>query len=715
MAMSLTITACSKQASDTRPAPAQAAGPAIVISYPDTRREDATDTYFDMEVADPYRWLEDDRSEETAEWVKAQNAVTQAYLAEIPYRDQIAATLEKLLDYERVSAPFFEGDYTYFYRNDGLQNQDVLYRQKGDGEPEVFLDPNGFSDDGTVSMSNVSFSRDGSMVAYQLSEGGSDWRTVVVRNTDTGEIIGEALFDVKFSGLAWRGNEGFYYSSYDKPEGSELSAMTDQHKLYFHTIGTPQSEDALIFGGTEGQKHRYVGGIVTEDDRFLSIYGANSTSGNRLFLVDLESEKRELQTILGDDGADARVVDSDGDTLFIKTNRDAANGRVVSVDARAPGPENWTDVIAETDNVLSVTTGANYFFANYMVDALSRVKQYTREGELVREISLPDLGTAAGFEGKQNQERLYFSFENYRLPPSTFQLDPKTGKTSLYRASTSKFESDRFVTEQVFYESRDGTRIPMTITYARGMPLDGTAPTMLYGYGGFDISLRPRFSSVVAAWLDLGGIYAVPNIRGGGEYGKAWHLAGTKKRKQNVFDDFIAAAEYLIANGYASRETLALRGGSNGGLLVGAVMTQRPDLFSVALPAVGVMDMLRYHTFTAGAGWAYDYGTSEESESMFKYLYGYSPLHNLKPGTSYPATLVTTADHDDRVVPAHSFKFAAELQHDQAGEAPVLIRIESDAGHGAGTPTSKIIDQYADIWGFAFYNLGVRDLMLGEK
>ncbi len=711
IALGLSFTACSEKSTDSQPAAvAAAAGPSTAISYPDTRREEVTDTYFDVEVSDPYRWLEDDRSEETAAWVQEQNRVTRAYLDAIPYRDKIAATLEKLLDYERESAPFFEGDYTYFYRNDGLQNQDVLYRQQGDGEAEVFLDPNGFSDDGTVSMSAVSFSRDGSLVAYQLSEGGSDWRSIVVRDVESGDTVGEPIVDVKFSGIAWRGNEGFYYSSYDKPEGSELSAMTDQHKLYFHRIGTPQAEDELVFGGTDAQKHRYVGGSVTEDDRFLSIYGANSTSGNRLFLVDLAAEEPVLATILGEEDADAQVIDSEGDTLFIATNRDAPNRRVVRVNAAAPGPDNWQDVIPETDNVLSPAKGANYFFAIYMVDALSQVKQYTRDGELVREIALPDLGTASGFDGKQDQDTLYFSFNNYRLAPSIFQLDPKTGDTSLYRASTSRFESDRFVTEQVFYEPQDGTRIPMTITYAKGTPLDGSAPAMLYGYGGFDISLRPRFSSVVAAWLDLGGIYAVPNIRGGGEYGKAWHLAGTKQQKQNVFDDFIAAAEYLIANGYASKETLALRGGSNGGLLVGAVMTQRPDLFQVALPAVGVLDMLRYHTFTAGAGWAYDYGTSEESEDMFRYLLGYSPLHNLKPGTDYPATLVTTADHDDRVVPAHSFKFAAELQHDQAGDAPVLIRIESDAGHGAGTPTSKIIDQYADIWGFALYNLGVESL-----
>ncbi len=712
----LTVSGCSKDSSESSSHQTQTTTTAdAAISYPDTRRDEVTDTYFGTEVADPYRWLEDDRSEETTEWVKAQNAVTNAYLNQIPYRDQIADTLEELLDYERETAPFFEGDYTYFYRNDGLQNQDVLYRRKGDGEAEVFLDPNGFSEDGTVSMSQVSFSRDGSLVAYQLSEGGSDWRTIVVRDAESGDTLEAPLVDVKFSGIAWRGNEGFYYSSYDKPEGSELSAMTDQHKLYFHALGTPQAEDKVVFGSSDAQKHRYVWAGVTEDDRFLSIAAANSTSGNRLFVMDLAADTPKLVAVLTGEDADATVIDSDDDTLFIKTNRDAPNGRVVRVTATAPGPENWQDVIAETGNVLSIATGSGYFFATYMVDALSQVQQYTRGGERVREIALPDLGTAAGFAGKRDQNKLYFSFTNYRLPPSIFELDPNTGETSLYRASNSSFESERFVTEQVFFESKDGTRIPMTVTYARGTPRDGSAPTLLYGYGGFDISVRPRFSSTVAAWLELGGIYAVPNIRGGGEYGKAWHLAGTKEQKQNVFDDFIAAAEFLIDQGYASKETLAVYGRSNGGLLVGAVMTQRPDLFKVALPAVGVLDMLRYHTFTAGAGWAYDYGTSEESESMFRYLKGYSPLHSLESGTDYPATLVTTADHDDRVVPAHSFKFAAELQHDHAGSDPVLIRIESDAGHGAGTPTSKIIDLYADVWGFALYNLGMEDLKLGAR
>ena len=706
--LSVTALGCAEERAES-PTPA-VAPPAAALAYPETRREALVERYFGVEVADPYRWLEDDRSEETARWVQAQNAVTRAYLDAIPYRDKIAQTLKRLLDYERESAPFFAGADTYFYRNDGLQNQDVLWRRGADGEAEVFLDPNTFSDDGTVSMSAVSFSRDGRFVAYQLSEGGSDWRRIVIRDVASGEALDEAIVDVKFSGIAWRGNEGFYYSRYDKPAGSALSAKTDQHKLYFHRIGTPQAQDELIFGASDEQKHRYVSADVTEDDRFLSIIAANSTSGNRLFLVDLASAQARPTPILVDEDADAAVIDAAGDTIFIETNRDAPNGRVVRADAADPGPANWQDVIAESEHVLSVRTGAGYFFALYMVDALSRVRQYARSGEFLREIELPDLGSASGFSGKREQDSLYFSFTNYRLPPSIFHLDPATGAVSLYRASSSRFAADDFVTEQVFYTSADGTRIPMLITHARGLPRDGSAPTLLYGYGGFNVSLMPRFSATVAAWLSLGGVYAVPNIRGGGEYGKAWHLAGTRERKQNVFDDFVAAAEYLLDQGYTSKEKLALRGGSNGGLLVGAVMTQRPDLFQVALPAVGVMDMLRYHTFTAGAGWAYDYGTAADSEDMFRTLLEYSPLHNLKPGTRYPATLVTTADHDDRVVPAHSFKFAAQLQRDHAGEAPVLIRIEADAGHGAGTPTAKIIEQYADVWGFTFYNLGVAGL-----
>lgn len=680
------------------------------ITYPETKKGPVVDEYFGTSVADPYRWLEDDLSAETAQWVSAQNTVTQDYLSQITYRDDIAKRMAVLMDYEKETTPFTEGKYTYFYRNDGLQNQAVLYRQGADGEAEVFLDPNTFSADGTTSMSGVSFSKDGSLVAYQLSEGGSDWRSIVVRNVETGEEVETALENVKFSGIAWLGNQGFYYSSYDKPEGSDLSAKTDQHKLYYHALGTPQAEDKVIFGATDAEKHRYVSAGVTDDEHYLAVYASVSTSGNKLFIKDLTQADAPFVTVLGDVSSDSYIIDNQGSTLFIETNLDAPNKRVVKVDASAPTPDNWVDVIPQTDNVLDVTTGAGYLFANYMVDALTQVKQYSYSGELVREIPLPGLGTAYGFDGKNDAEVLYYDFTNYSTPNTSFAFNPQTGESTVYRESASPFNSADYTSEQVFYTSKDGTKVPMIITYKKGLEKNGANPTMLYGYGGFNVSLRPRFSNSVAQWLELGGVFAVPNLRGGGEYGKEWHDAGTQLKKQNVFDDFIAAAEFLIAEQFTTPDKLAIRGGSNGGLLVGATMTQRPELFQVALPAVGVMDMLRYHTFTAGAGWAYDYGTSEQSKEMFEYLLGYSPVHNVKAGVDYPATMVTTADHDDRVVPAHSFKFAAELQDKHVGSDPVFIRIDTNAGHGAGTPTSMVIDQYADIYAFTLYNMGITSL-----
>ncbi|MEM0516315.1 prolyl oligopeptidase family serine peptidase [Pseudoalteromonas sp. YIC-827] len=683
---------------------------AAAISYPITRKGEVVDTYFDQQVADPYRWLEDDMSSETAQWVEAQNKVTFGYLEQIPFRDELKQRLKTLMDYEKVSAPFTEGDYSYFYKNDGLQNQYVLYRQKGEGEVEVFLDPNTFSADGTTSLAGISFSEDGSLAAYQISEGGSDWRKVIILDTKTKEQIGETLVDVKFSAISWFGNDGFYYSSYDKPKGSELSAKTDQHKLYYHKLGTAQKDDALIFGGSDEQKHRYVGAEVTSDARFLVISAAVSTSGNKLFIKDLSKENSELVTIIDDLTYDSSVLDNKGDTLFIVTNKDAPNKRVVTVDIKDPTAKNWQDLIPETENVLNISKGGDFFFARYMVDAISQVKQFDKSGKLVREIALPGMGTASGFSGKKDQTTLYYSFTNYKTPSTIFSFDVNSGDSVVYKESGAKFDPALYESKQVFYSSKDGTKVPMILTFKKGTELNGKNPTILYGYGGFNVSLTPSFSATTAAWLEQGGVYAVANLRGGGEYGKQWHKAGTQMQKQNVFDDFIAAAEYLIANNYTSSDYLAVRGGSNGGLLVGAVMTQRPELFKVALPAVGVLDMLRYHTFTAGAGWAYDYGTAQDSKEMFDYLKGYSPVHNVKAGTSYPATLITTGDHDDRVVPAHSYKFAAELQAKHQGENPVLIRIETNAGHGAGTPTSKIIEQYADIYGFTLYNMGIKKL-----
>ncbi|MGY8922015.1 MAG: prolyl oligopeptidase family serine peptidase, partial [Flavobacteriales bacterium] len=575
---------------------------------------------------------------------------------------------------------------------------------------EVFLDPNTFTEDGTISLGGLSFSENGSLAAYSISEGGSDWRKVLVMNAQSKKIIEDTIVDVKFSGISWLKNEGFYYSSYDKPKGSELSAKTDQHKLYYHKLGTSQKEDELIFGGTPEQKHRYVGGRTTQDNKYLIVSASVSTSGNKLFIKDLSDPKSPFITIQKDTDSDTSVIDNVGSKLYLVTNRNTPNKKVVTVDAASPGPENWKDLIEETQNVLRASTGGGYIFANYMEDAVSAIKQYTYDGTLVREVALPGVGSAGGFGAKKQDTSLYYSFTNYLTPGSIYSYEISSGASKLYKKPSIDFNSDEYQSKQVFYTSKDGTQVPMIITHKKGIVLDGTNPTILYGYGGFNISLTPSFSITNAVWMEQGGVYAVANLRGGGEYGKKWHDAGTKLQKQNVFDDFIGAAEYLIAEKYTSSDYLAIRGGSNGGLLVGATMTQRPDLIKVALPAVGVLDMLRYHTFTAGAGWAYDYGTAQQSKEMFEYLKAYSPVHNVTPGTKYPATMVTTGDHDDRVVPAHSFKFAAELQEKQGGAAPVLIRIETDAGHGAGTPVSKTIEQYADIYGFTLYNMGYKVL-----
>ncbi len=679
----------------------------ISLTYPETKKVDTVDTYFGVEIQDPYRWLEDDRSAETEEWVKSQNQVTFGYLDKIAYRKELKDRLEAIWNYEKIGSPFTEGDFTYYYKNDGLQNQYVVYRKKsGEDQEEVFLDPNTFSEDGTISLSGLSFSRNGSLAAYSISEGGSDWRKIIVMNAETREIIEDTLMDIKFSGISWYKNEGFYYSSYDKPKGSELSAKTDQHKLYYHKVGTSQADDQLIYGGTEAEKHRYISGSVTEDDRYLLIYPRVSTSGNKLYLKDLENPGAPLATILDHTDSDTYLIDNVGSKLYLVTNLEAPNQKIITTEVSNPKPENWTEFLAETEHVLSPSTGGGYFFAEYMIDAISKVLQYDYDGNLVREVELPGLGNAGGFGGKKENKIDYFSFTNYNTPSRIYKYDVETGKSELYWTPEIEFNSDDYESKQVFYTSKDGTKVPMMITHKKGLELNGKNPTILYGYGGFNISLYPSFSITNAVWMEQGGIYAVPNLRGGGEYGKEWHIAGTQMNKQNVFDDFIAAAEYLIESNYTSTDYLAIRGGSNGGLLVGATMTQRPDLMKVALPAVGVLDMLRYHTFTAGAGWAYDYGTSEQSEEMFEYLKGYSPVHNIKENIEYPATLVTTADHDDRVVPAHSFKFASELQSKQTGNNPTLIRIETDAGHGAGTPVSKTIEQYADIFAFTLYNMG---------
>lgn len=683
------------------------------MDYPQTKKVDTIDDYFGHEIKDPFRWLEDDNSAETKDWVKAQNEVTYGFLDKIDFRKNIEDRLTKLWNYEKIGVPEKKGDYVYFSKNDGLQNQDVLYRYKKDEDiedAEVFLDPNEFSEDGTTSLDARSFSESGAILAYSISKGGSDWREVIVMDVKEKEQTEDTLTNIKFSGISWKGDEGFYYSSYDEPEGSRLSTKTDQHKLYYHKLNTPQAEDELIYGGEEDEKHRYVSGYVTEDNRFLVISASNATSGNDLYIHDLTKENGGIIKVIESDEVNTNLLTNNGDTLYLTTDLDAPNNRIVTVDASDPDQENWVNFIEEEDKVLQASTANKYIFAHYLKDAVAQVKQYKMDGEEVRDIDLPGLGTVSGFSARKDEEDVYFSFTNYVTPGTIYKYDLDSGASEVYEEPTVDFDPEDYESEQVFYKSKDGTEIPMMITYKKGLKKDGENPTILYGYGGFNISLTPSFSVANLAWMEKGGVYAVPNLRGGGEYGQEWHKQGTKLNKQNVFDDFITAAEYLIDKDYTSSDYLAINGGSNGGLLVGATMTQEPDLMKVAIPQVGVLDMLRYHTFTAGAGWAYDYGTAADDDEMFDYLKGYSPLHNVKEDTEYPATLITTGDHDDRVVPAHSFKFAAELQDKQTGNNPVLIRILTNAGHGAGKPTSMIIKEQADIFAFIFYNMGFDEL-----
>lgn len=681
------------------------------IEYPKSVKSNTIDTYFNQKVEDPYRWLEDDLSIETKNWVEQQNKVTQNYLKRIPIRNQIREKIEKLWNYEKFSAPFKEGNYTYYFKNDGLQNQSVLYRFIDENEEhEVFLDPNKFSKDGTSSLGGMEFSKDGSLVAFQISEGGSDWRKVIVWNTQTKTIVDDTLKDIKFSGISWLGNSGFYYSSYDKPKnGSELSAKTSEHKVYFHEIGNKQSQDKLVFGG-EKNPRRYISADITENGDFLILSAANSTTGNELYVQDLRVKNAPIQVLVNNFSNSHSVILSIGDTLFIQTNLGAPNRKLVKISCKNLDMKLAKTVIPESEMPLNVSTGAGKLFAVYLKDAVSYVEQYNPKGKKEYTVELPGKGTVSGFGGKWNEKDLYFSFTNYLYPSSIFKYSPDSKEYSLYKKPNIDFNPEDYVSYQVFYTSKDGTKVPMMITHKKGLVKNGQNPTILYGYGGFNISLTPSFSPATAAWLSVGGIYAVANLRGGGEYGKKWHDAGTKMRKQNVFDDFISAAEFLIKDSLTNSDKLAISGGSNGGLLVGACMTQRPELFAVALPAVGVLDMLRYHTFTAGAGWAYDYGTAEDSKEMFEYLKAYSPLHNLKPNVKYPATLVFTADHDDRVVPAHSFKFAARLQEVNTTTIPTLIRIDTKAGHGAGKPTSMLMDEHADRFAFSLFNMGIYKL-----
>lgn len=676
------------------------------LKYPETKKIDHFDDYFGTKVNDSYRWLEDDRAEDTKDWVNREVTFTKDYLAKIPFREEIRAQLKEIWNYEKIGAPFKEGNFTYFYKNDGLQAQSVLYRTDQSGKTEVFLDPNKFSEKGTTSLAGVSFNKKGNLVAYSISEGGSDWNKIIIIDALTKKVIDETIIDVKFSGASWKGDQGFFYSSYDKPKGSELSAKTDTHKVYFHQLGTKQSADQLIIGGDDF-KRRYMGIGVSDDERFEILNVSEATNGNELYIKDLQNKTDFLPIQKGYE-FNTDFVDSKGDFIYAMTDKNAPNMRLVKFDIKNPSV--WIDVIPETENVLSVSTGGGFIFAKYMKDAVTSVKQFNYEGQLIRTIALPGVGTAGGFSGKEKEKELYFSFTNYITPPTIYKFNADSGKSEVYQKPKVKFNPENFVSEQVFYTSKDGTKIPMMINYKKGLKLNGKNPTILYSYGGFNVSLQPAFSVVNAVWMENGGIYAVPNIRGGGEYGKKWHDAGTKMQKKNVFDDFIAAGEFLQKNKYTSPKFMALSGRSNGGLLVGATMTIRPDLAKVAFPGVGVLDMLRYNKFTAGAGWSYDYGTAEDSKEMFDYLKSYSPVHQVKKGVCYPSTMIITSDHDDRVVPAHSFKFGAELQEKQSCGNPVLVRIETNAGHGAGRSTEQVIGENADILSFGLFEMGFKTL-----
>jgi prolyl oligopeptidase len=677
------------------------------IKYPVSKKVDQTDEYFGVQVADPYRWLEDDNSEETAEWVKAENAVTDAYLSQIPFREKIVDRLTEIWNYPRYRTPEKKGEYYYFRKNDGLQNQDVLYVMKGeDGEPEILLDPNTLSEDGTVALSSWNLSKDGKYLGYLIARAGSDWQEIYVMDIDKRETLSDHIQWVKFSGVSWKGH-GFFYSSYDPPaEGEELSDVNEYHKVYYHKIGTGQDEDILIYENPDFPM-RFYSVSTTEDERFLIMYERESTSGNALYFKDLLKKPNEFIKLAEGFEYDYGVIGNIDDKLLIQTNENAPKGMVYMVNTANLSADR-VSIIPEKEEVLeSAVILGGRLITEYMKDATSKAYILTLDGELVSELELPGLGSFGGLSGWTDDNTAFYSFTSFTFPATIFKLDILANKSEVFFDSGIDFNADDYETRQVFYTSKDGTKIPMFIVHKKGIELNGKNPTVLYGYGGFNISITPSFRTSNLVLLENGGIYAVANIRGGGEYGEEWHDAGTLMQKQNVFDDFIAAGEYLIAEGYTSNDKLAIIGGSNGGLLVGACMLQRPELFRVALSHVGVLDMLRYHKFTIGWAWASDYGTSEDDSAMFNYLLGYSPLHNIKSGVDYPATMVFTADHDDRVVPAHSFKFIATLQEKNTGPNPVLIRIESKAGHGAGTPVSKIIEQVADQWAFMFYNMDV--------
>ncbi len=677
------------------------------LVYPETAKENVADTYFGTEVADPYRWLENDTSAATAAWVEAENKVTFDYLSQIPFRKQLYNRLMDLTDYEKYGTPFKKHGKYYFYKNDGLQNQSVLYVQNSlDGEARVFLDPNKLSDDGTVALSGLSFSNNGKYVAYTISRSGSDWREIYVMDANTGNLLEDHIQWAKFSGASWKG-DGFYYSAYDAPTtGKEFSNVNENHKIYYHTIGTPQSNDELVFQNPKEPK-RFYSAYCPEDENVLFIFESGANRGNALFMKDITKKNAPLISLATNDEFQYSPVEVIGNDLYFYTNYKAPKGKVMKTTLSKPQLEHWMDLVPENESVLSsVDIIGGKMFITYDQDASNHAYVYDMNGKRLQEIKLPTLGSV-GFNGDKDDKECFMYFTSFTYPGSIFTYDMDANTYKLFRTPEVKFNPEDYKTEQIFYASKDGTKIPMFLTYHKDLKKDGNNPVYLYGYGGFNISLNPGFSTSRIPFLENGGIHVQVNLRGGGEYGEEWHVAGTKMQKQNVFDDFIAAAEYLIAEKYTNSKKIAIVGGSNGGLLVGACMTQRPELFRVAIPQVGVMDMLRYHKFTIGWNWASDYGTSEDSKEMFEYLYGYSPLHSLKPGTEYPATLVTTADHDDRVVPAHSFKFAARLQECNDGTNPTLIRIDTKAGHGAGKPITKVLEEQADTYSFIMYNLGM--------
>ncbi len=678
------------------------------LTYPKAEKVDTVDVYFGTEVADPYRWLENDTSAATAAWVEAENKVTNEYLAQIPFRKQLLERLTNLANYEKIGAPFKKHGKYYFYKNDGLQNQSVLYVQDSlEGEPRVFLDPNKLSDDGTVALTGLSFSHDGKYAAYTISRSGSDWTEIYVLDTATGQLLDDHIEWAKFTGAAWQG-DGFYYSAYDAPvKGKEFSNVNENHKVYYHKIGTPQTEDKLIYQNPAYPKRFYYTG-TSEDERILFVYESGAGRGNNLFIKDLKKANAPFIQLTTDFDYQYSPIEVIDNNVYIFTNYGAPKNRIMVADINNPKLENWKELIPEMESVLSsAKVIGGKLFLTYDKDASNHAYVYSQKGEHMHEIKLPSLGSV-GFSGTKDDKECFFVFTSFTTPGTIYKYDMDKNSYELYRAPKVEFNSDDFVTEQAFFPSKDGIMIPMFLTYKKDLERNGNNPVFLYGYGGFGISLNPGFTTSRIPFLENGGIYAQVNLRGGSEYGEEWHIAGTKMQKQNVFNDFISAAEYLINNKYTNPDKIAIVGGSNGGLLVGACMTQRPDLFKVAIPQVGVMDMLRYHKFTIGWNWASDYGTSEDSQEMFEYLKGYSPLHNLKPGTKYPATMVTTADHDDRVVPAHSFKFAATLQECNDGTNPTIIRIDSKAGHGAGKPMAKVLEEQVDIYGFIMYNLKMK-------